>query len=468
MSILELRERAISDLGWRECLERRPTVLRRLAREFPGVGSAEIEDAVDGALVELVEKGIDAEGLLRLWSRAARNNVIDATRAPRLRWRVAPAVEDLAGVLAQEEREPPSEEVREHYRMAEALAHLTADERRWAAATLGATTGAHRPRDLCQALGWPDWRYRRVAASARRHLLAFFAARADGTLCRRRQAVLEAFAQTHLSRAGTHPSAVGGDALGEEEYRRVLLHVKGCVMCERQWRQHERALLDVRHILIPTPLLLTALVAAKAKFGMAVHSARVRIGGTGAGGGVAATLGGKGAAVICAGAICASAAGTALVSGVPAILTPPTHHAAAHRRLRHPTAPPAPTSAARAQTASYTVEAATSATATSATATPTPPATKGEIATRSTRQKVRRHPTDSSTGARARAARVTPGDLVVVDDTASVRSSHAPAAARAASVQLLSRASAPAAGTSVSHASKDAAPTGCTPGDLAC
>src|SRR5436309_11406518 len=134
MSALAVLERVDSEQAWRACLQQRPHVAAKLARQFPALGSAEIEEAVDGALTELLESGSDAHDLVRQWSKAARRNLLDATRAPRVCRRVAAPIEDLQPALISHDHDPPAEEIRGHYRSAEALAHLSADERRWASA----------------------------------------------------------------------------------------------------------------------------------------------------------------------------------------------------------------------------------------------------------------------------------------------------------------------------------------------
>ena len=486
MSALAERPHGTGDPGWRECLARRPQLLYALSRRFPGFGSVELEEAVDSAMVELLEKGCDAESVSRQWRIAAERNLLDAAKSRRVKLQDRTAVEDHQ-LVGPEELSTP-EQTRLHYRWAEMISQLRGDERRWARVALNADPDQAKPGQLAAQLGWTGDKYRHVARSARGQLRSLIAARADGTLCRRRQAVLEAFTQMHLH---------GEGELGEEQYNVTLLHIKGCLMCERQWRQYERVLLDTRHILAPVPVLLGALAALQAKVALvkakgAVLLAGVRTrtgasagGGGAAGGGVVAAIGSKGVVAVCAGALCASAAaGSVLVDGGSGLLAVAADHEPTHLRARRASAqtqrrssvPIAPTIGPSIGTGVAVQHAAAAVTQ--------PAAGAGSSQAAAGSSTHRSHP-----HSRARAARVTPGDLMLAaganssSTRASSPSGPASSTARAASVTSAPTSSAPptspnsssagvgglsggsGGGSQASHSSSGG---GCTPGDLAC
>ena len=482
MSTLEQRPH---DVGWRDCLARRPQLLYALGGRFPRFGSVELEEAVDSAMVELLEKGADPDSVSRQWRIAAERNLLDAAKSRRVQLQDRTAVEDHE--LVSLEEVSTAEQARLHYRWAEMISQLRGDERRWARVALNADPDKAKPGQLAAQLGWTGDKYRHVARSARGQLRSLIAARADGTLCRRRQAVLQAFTEMHLH---------GEGELGEEQYNVTLLHIKGCLMCERQWRQYERALLDTRHILTPLPVLLGALAALKAKAALvkakgAVLLAGVRTrtgasagGGGAAGGGVVAALGSKGVVAVCAGALCASAAaGSVLVDGGSGLLAIAAHHEPTHTRARH-------TSAQTQRRASVPIAPTigptigTGVAAQRAAAAVTPSAVGGGSSQAAAGSSTH----GSHSHSRTSAARV-PGDLMLAagangsSTRASSPSRPASSTARAASVTAAPTSSAPSTtpssspasvgglsggsggGSQASHSSSGG---GCTPGDLAC
>ena len=349
MAVVEERQGNEAELAraWVEC---RSQVLRATTRSFPTAGSVIVEAAVDQAWVELHEQGHTGppERLLSRWKGLAYLRALNGVRERRRHPVSSTPVEELpeSGPLA-DSRAAGVETLRAEARAQEIVRQVSGDARRWLEAVFDAPSAP--PREIARTLGWEPEKLKSVARRARPRLREFVSARATGVICKRRQAMMEAFAATHLAqqdpehaaRLGEHPT------LGPERYQQVALHIAGCEECERAWHNAQSRLLRPHLVFFPAALAgkLTAaggsaIAAARHALGRLdrlVWDLRVRAGssvGRATAGGAAGTAGtagalaGKGAAV-CVGLVCAAGAGTAAFVGLPADII--THHAVHHR-----------------------------------------------------------------------------------------------------------------------------------------
>jgi DNA-directed RNA polymerase specialized sigma24 family protein len=301
------RERAV--------LRMRSAVVAAVAREYLGrVGSSAVLDAVDEALAQIVAAGAhlgELDQVKALWITAARRRVIDEQRSAESRHRGVAGVDagSVSGPLAD-----MTDDGSARWRIHEILSVLRGDQRRWADVwfdeVLSSTRrrGGH-PRGLSEALGWTPAKTKSVSRRARMKMAEFIEARVSGDVCGERRAHLDAFimAERH------------GYGLGEERHAAVLLHVAGCEDCQAAWHARRRELLGRRAAVavVPVDAMATTVHAFAEKLvAIAVNAQsqaswllmRAGIGGTAAAGGGAVTLSGKTAAV-CAGLVCATAAG---------------------------------------------------------------------------------------------------------------------------------------------------------------
>ncbi len=326
-------------------IECRWRVLCALTRRLPAIGSAAVEAAVDQAWMEIYEWECryDAGSVERHWERLAylraQNGIRERQSHPLCDVDALGETGALGdggsggGIAAVEA-------ARTEARVAEIVRQVGGDGRRWLEATLD--DPGVSPRLLAQRLGWAPEKLKSVARRTRGHLLEFLRARASGAICERRQAVMDAFAATHLAQQHDQAPGVAGTRepswlLGGERYEQVALHIAGCEECEQAWRTAERRLLRVRHALF-LPLGVTAKVAgagalalaaarhplgalgrlcAELRMRVGLGVGRATAGGAAGGAGTAGVLAGKGAAV-CAGLVCAAGAGTAALVGLPA------------------------------------------------------------------------------------------------------------------------------------------------------
>ena len=246
-------------------IECRWRVLCALTRRLPAIGSAAVEAAVDQAWMEIYEWECRyAPGSIeRHWERLAylraQNGIRERRRHPLI------DVDGLGETGALSDGGGGGgiaalEAARTDARVREIVRQVGGDGRRWLEATLD--DPGVPPQVLAQRLGWAPEKLKTVARRTRGHLLEFLRARASGAICGRRQAVMEAFAVTHLAqRYDQAPAAAGAQEplwlLGGEHYEQVALHIDGCEECERAWREAEHRLLRVRHALF-LPLGVTA------------------------------------------------------------------------------------------------------------------------------------------------------------------------------------------------------------------
>ncbi len=470
-------DRADLARAWIEC---RAEVLCATTRSFPTVGSANIEVAVDRAWAELYEEGRSGppDGLPARWKALAYLRALNGVRERRRHPISCTPVEELAKNAAVVDRAVQgSEALRAEARAQEIVGQVSGDARRWLEAVFEAP--AAPPRELAQTLGWEPEKLKSVARRTRPRLREFVSARATGLVCERRQAVMDAFAATHLERRDPVLAVrlQERQMLSSEFYEQVALHIAGCEECERAWRGAQSRLLRGHLVFIPVALAgrlaaAGASVAASGRRALGrldrlLSDLRLRVGssmGRATAGGAAGTAGtagalaGKGAAV-CAGLLCASSVGAALVALPPGII----HHSAAHHRHRMVTVhsgqgDSGSPAAATALAASYGQ------------------ALAGQRASSSTPagQSSQGASTARAVGRSTRPA--TPGDLIASSSTASRKPESRPAAiiATAASTRAPSPRTPSAIGTSTSsqtYTAPRASQTGsstCVPGSLSC
>jgi hypothetical protein len=464
--------------AWVEC---RSEVLRATTRSFPTAGSVATEAAVDQAWTELYEEGHAGPpvGLPGRWRALAYLRALNGVRERRRHPVSLTPVEELtesdgfgeggvAGVDA----------LRVEARAQEIVRHVSGDARRWLEAVFEAPSAP--PREIAARLDWGPEKLKSVARRARPRLREFVSARANGVICERRQAVMEAFAATHLTqrdpahaaRLEEHPT------LPLERYEQVALHIAGCEECERAWHNAQSRLLRPRLALFPIGVAgkLTAAGASAVATGRHVFGRldrllwdlRLRVGssvGRASAGGAAGTAGtagalaGKGAAV-CVGLVCAAGAGTAALVGLPpgiiASRTAAHHH---HDRIvvRHSDS----VATASVSTVAVNGQAALAQSDLSG-------ARAGKSAQRA-----------SAAHAIGRPARpVTPGSLVATSSAANVSTVESQPSARVASTSTAGSASrsevsteyaTPADSSSPQSSSSSSAKHGpCVPGSLSC
>jgi hypothetical protein len=322
--------------AWVEC---RSEVLRATSRSFPTQGSASIEAAVDQAWIELYEEGYAGppDGFGGRWKALAYLRALNGVRERCRHPLSSTPVEELpdSGALADSPA-AAIETLRAEARAQEIVRQVSGDARLWLEAIFDSPSAP--PREIARTLGWEPEKLKSVARRARPRLREFVAARATGAICKRRQAVMEAFAATHLTqkdpaysaRLEEHPK------LGSERYQQAALHIAGCEECERAWHTAQNRLLRPHLVFFPAAFAgklavagCSTIAAARRALGRLdrlLWDLRVRAGssvGRASAGGAAGTAGtagalaGKGAAV-CVGVLCATGMGTAALVGLPA------------------------------------------------------------------------------------------------------------------------------------------------------
>jgi len=323
----------------------RGSVLRSIERRFPMAGSVAVEWAVDQAWLELYERDrnpVDPVAVRRRWETLAYFRALNWARDRRRHPFSSTPVDELAEYcVLGDQSAGVFEAVRSEARAEEIVRQTTGDGRRWLEAVLDTPTAP--PRELAARLQWAPEKLKSVARRTRAQVREFVFARQTGVICERRQAVMDAFAATHLlAREDRAPTSALEDlpTLGVERYGEVALHIAGCTDCERAWRRAETKLLRPRLALLFPPMI-GKITAAGASVWMAgrrglerlVFELRVRFlsgagrataGGAAGTAGTAGVLAGKGAA-ICAGLVCATGVGTALVGLPPIVIDHAVH-----------------------------------------------------------------------------------------------------------------------------------------------
>jgi hypothetical protein len=480
MAVVEERQGNEAELAraWVECRSR---VLRATTRSFPTAGSVIVEAAVDQAWVELYEHGHTGspERLVTRWRGLAYLRALNGVRERRRHPVSSVPVEELAetGALG-ESAVPEVDALRAEARAQEIVRHVSGDARRWLEAVFDAPSAP--PREIARTLGWEPEKLKSVARRARPRLREFVAARASGVICQRRQAVMEAFAATHLARQDPAHAARLEEhpTLGPERYQQVALHIAGCEECERAWHNTQSRLLRPRLVFFPVTLAGklagaggSAIAAGRRVLGRLDRlfwDLRVRVGssvGRATAGGAAGTAGtagalaGKGAAV-CVGVLCATGMGTAALVGLPAGIIASRTSAHHHHRVvvRH--------SDATAAATVSTVAASNSPAAT----------TQGDTSS------ARADKSGQRTGATHTISRptrpVTPGSLVATSSATNTSEASSQPSARAASTSATPTASrsevsteyvpSAASSSSQSSSSSSAKHGPCVPGSLSC
>jgi hypothetical protein len=348
MAVVDKREPRDAEMArvWVGC---RGSVLRSIERRFPMAGSVAVESAVDQAWLELYERDrnpVDPVAVRRRWETLAYFRALNWARDRRRHPFSSTPVDELAEYcVLGDQSAGVLEAARSEARAEEIVRQTTGDGRRWLEAVLDTPTAP--PRELAARLQWAPEKLKSVARRTRAQVREFVFARRTGVICERRQAVMDAFAATHLlAREDRAPSSALEElrTLGVERYEEVALHIAGCTDCERAWRRAETKLLRPRLALLFPPMIgkITAAgasvwTAGRRGLGRLVFELRVRFlsgagrataGGAAGTAGTAGVLAGKGAA-ICAGLVCATGVGTALV-GLPPIVI--DHAAHSHHR----------------------------------------------------------------------------------------------------------------------------------------
>jgi DNA-directed RNA polymerase specialized sigma24 family protein len=462
MSVLARRDEFRRE---RALIAMRDAVVAATTSYMPTAGSSATLEAVDEALAQLVatrQHVGDADEVKALWITYARRRLIDEHRSAEAKHRDAITVDEHAhalAVAAPADTGEPTDERRAHLRVREILSVLHGEQRRWAQAwyreVLSLPAGA-QPRGLPDVLGWSSAKTEKTSQRARRKMAAFITERQTGVLCAEQRTLLDAFI------AASAPDRGQSEALDDQRYEALVLHVAGCEDCWALWDARRRSLRARCHAIVLLPLdalsaaghaLADRLAAAAA----GAHSAtqallgRLGLGGAGAGaaalGSSAATISTKTAAV-CVGVVCAATAGGEIAGVLPALheRTPKTQGATAAKPKKAiaPAATQTQTSALR-------------------NATPTTPSPVRSAATLAA---------TSRKGPQAQTATiqapVTPGDLPVAR---AVRSPSTPT--RSSSPTGLSTLSAPSASSTTTRprratSSATANEPDCVPGDLGC
>ena len=469
MAVVDKRDPRDAEMArmWVGCRE---SVLRLIERRFPAVGSVAIESAVDQAWLELYEKDrnpVDPAAVQRRWETLAYFRALNLARARRRHPVSSTPVDELAEYcVLGDQSAGVLEAARSEARAEEIVRQTTGDGRRWLEAVLDTPTAP--PRELAARLQWAPEKLKSVARRTRAQVREFVFARRTGVICERRQAVMDAFAATHLlAREDRAPISALEElrTLGVERYEEVALHIAGCTDCERAWRRAETKLLRPRLALLFPPMVgkITAAGASVWTVGRRglerlVFEFRVRFlsgagrataGGAAGTAGTAGVLAGKGAA-ICAGLVCATGVGTALV-GLPPIVI--SHIAHSHRSTAR-----APGSVRQADRYPHASAAGISPASTSGGATTATPV-RANSQGRTTRGRIARSATHPST----------PGDLIPSSATTR-RSSGVQASAvvaKAASTATGSGQHSVISSVHTSSSSRGSA-SPCLPGSLGC
>ncbi len=427
MSVLARRRREQDDAGRRALLGTRDSVIAAVTGRMPQAGSLAIEEAVDGALEQLLGQRAERCELgyaRRWWIAWAQRRLVDKHRTAAHMHRDPVPVDEHPHVLSQHTSEDPFAQLDEELvtaRLAELVASLAGPQREWAEtlfAQLQRAAAADQRGDdppvalpLHEVLGWSAAKEKKTAQRARETMTAFVNERSAGTICSRRQAVLDVYI-TATGDVGATQSA-GAD---RREFQAVALHLAGCLECQIAWAQRRSSLLGRFGAFVLGPLdalaagahaLADKLAGVWTGTQQLTLSLLQRLGiGSGAAAGGAITLTGKTAAV-CAGLVCAATAGGELTGVLPPILP----NSAQHKRVDATSKPAPPALPARSSSGPVAVTP------------PPPPARAASSAkthhssatrTATTAQRASSAPTSSTS-----LPRVTPGDLPLASNTAS-------------------------------------------------
>jgi hypothetical protein len=344
MAVIDQTDPYESELA-KAWLAPREQVLGSTERRFRRLGSGAVAAAVDQAWLELYERcqePPDPETLRRRWQKLSDFRASDRLRdLERQRVHSSP-VDELEDYVLLDKDAGILESARSQARLEEILSQTAGESQLWLEALL--ETPAAPPRVLAARLEWEVEKVRTVARRTRVQLRAFLAARDSGVICERRQAVLTAFAVTHLRATSNPGSSANGEVLptlSAERYKEVALHIAGCLDCERAWHRERRRMSSRLRLALLPPLLGKAAAAGGSlwttgrrllfHFRVRAESGVGRATARGAAGtaGTAGVLAGKGAATICAGLVCASGLGASALVVLPVAAL---QHAHSHHR----------------------------------------------------------------------------------------------------------------------------------------
>ena len=328
MSVLARRARDADDARYRALLALRDSVMSEIAKQAPPVGSLHIEEAVDTALSELLAQHVERRDLLvarSKWVDRAQWRLKDKQRSAAFRLRHPIPVDEHPLALSHDDDPDPfgvTTARLDAVQLQEIIAGLGGVQRQWADAVFALILAAP-PADgsalpnVEELLGWSAEQTRKTAWRTHKTVAKFVADRASGTICSRRQALLDAYIAANEPGLAEHAPGDGARA----ELQAVALHLKGCEQCQLAWSTRRATLLKrgVLGILAPLDSLAALAHAASA---WAQNAALALLGRLGiGGGGVAIGLSAKSAAVG-VGVVCAACAATAELTGVLPPLRP--------------------------------------------------------------------------------------------------------------------------------------------------
>ena len=274
MSVLARRARDADDARYRALLALRDSVISEITRQAPPLGSLHIEDAVDTALSELLAQHLERRELLdarRRWVRRANSRLKDRQRSAAFRLRDPIPVDAHPLALSHDDDHDPlglPTELLDVIQLQEIIAGLAGVQRQWADAAFALmlavppADGSDMP-TVGELLGWSAEQTRKTAWRTHKTIAKFVADRASGTICSRRQALLDAYIAANETALADH---VPGEA-ARPEFQAVALHIDGCEHCQLAWSSRHATLLErgVLGILAPLDILAAVAQAGSAK-----------------------------------------------------------------------------------------------------------------------------------------------------------------------------------------------------------
>jgi RNA polymerase sigma factor (sigma-70 family) len=262
--------------------EGRAEVLARIAREFPHVSPEDREDVVALALLEMV-RGRRLRrwepGAIGAWAELARRRMVDELRRVKRREQRA-RLEPLTDDVEVADPVTPHEQIEaalSDWRVVELMAQLT--PRAAMFVKLRVLEGASRS-DVIAATGWSTKQYEKAQAAAKKSLRATLGDLDSPRRCEPYRGLIDS-------------GALRGDVDGREQAG-LHAHLEACGSCRAYGGEAHRAV----HGVAP----LVGLLPASAAGGGALTG----VGSSGLG--VPAGVFAKGAAILCAGALCVGGA----------------------------------------------------------------------------------------------------------------------------------------------------------------